>query len=110
MISNVLKQLRDKNNLSQAELATELKVSRGAVGMWESGDRDPNYSMLLKIAQYFNVSTDYLLGNSNFIGNELIIPEERKEGVQLLINLPEMNYQNILGQMMAYAKICGLRW
>lgn len=63
MISEVLKNLRITNNVTQSELATVLNVSRGAIAMWETGKRNPDNEMIVKIANFFEVSTDYLLGN-----------------------------------------------
>lgn len=58
----VLSKLRSENNLSQRDLASELGVSSGAIGMWETGKRFPDLTMLVKIAAYFDVTADYLLG------------------------------------------------
>jgi transcriptional regulator with XRE-family HTH domain len=60
----ILSELRLKKNLSQAELAKILGTTQSSVGHWESGRRNLSPEMLLKIAEYFNVSTDYLLGRS----------------------------------------------
>ena len=62
MFSLRLKGLRVDKKLTQIQLAQELNVSIGAVGNWEAGKRMPDYSALLKIADYFLVSVDYLLG------------------------------------------------
>lgn len=56
-----LKELRQNRNLSQKELAEILKVSTGTVGNWEVGLREPDFNTLIKIADIFNVSCDYLL-------------------------------------------------
>lgn len=61
MFSIRLKELRQKNNLSQKEFAEMLKVSTGTVGNWEVGMREPDFKMLIKIANIFNVPCDYLL-------------------------------------------------
>ncbi|MDE6059527.1 MAG: helix-turn-helix domain-containing protein [Clostridia bacterium] len=61
MFSLRLKELRQKNNLSQKEFAEILKVSTGTVGNWEVGLREPDFKMLMKIADIFNVSCDYIL-------------------------------------------------
>ena len=58
-----MKTLRLQANLSQSELAQILGISRSAVSSYENGTREPNYDVLLKIAAFFNVSTDYLLGH-----------------------------------------------
>ena len=61
MFSIRLKELRQKHNLSQKEFAEILKVSTGTVGNWEVGLREPDFKMLIKIANIFNVSCDYVL-------------------------------------------------
>lgn len=57
-----LKKLRESKKLSQAKFAKEIGVSQSTVGMWESGKNKPEFSTLLKIADYFNVTTDILTG------------------------------------------------
>ena len=57
-----LKKLREGKGLSQAKFAKEIGVSQSTVGMWESGKNKPEFSALLKIADYFNVTTDILTG------------------------------------------------
>lgn len=56
-----LKTLREERRISQAALAKELGVAQSAVGNWESGARSPDAATLLKIANYFDVTVDYLL-------------------------------------------------
>lgn len=57
-----LKKIRKKNNLTQQGLAQLLSVSPQAISWWEQGRRFPTGKMLIKIADYFNVSIDYLVG------------------------------------------------
>lgn len=57
-------ELRKKRNMTQAQLAVELKKSTSTIAMWETGHRDPDSDMIARIASLFNVSTDYLLGRS----------------------------------------------
>ena len=59
--------LRKRAGLTQAELAEKLGVSRSTIGNYEKGIRTPDYEMLEKIADYFNVDLNFLLGKS---GNE----------------------------------------
>lgn len=66
--SDVLKKEREKENLTQAELAKCLSVSPSAIGMWEQGKRVPAYEKLEEIADFFNVNIDTLLGREeNYI-------------------------------------------
>ena len=62
----MLKQLRNEykngKKISQQKLAEALGVSRSAVAMWEAGLSEPDNETLIKLAAFFNVTTDYLLG------------------------------------------------
>lgn len=60
-----LKGLRQENSISQKDLARALKVSQQTVASWEVGRTEPSNSALKEIADYFDVSTDYLLGRKN---------------------------------------------
>lgn len=60
-----LKQLRENKGISQSQLASDFGISQGTVGNWESGIREPNFETISKLANFFNVSVDYLLGNSD---------------------------------------------
>ena len=57
-----LKDLRCELNISQRELGKTFGVCNQTVSFWENGQREPDLDMLIKIAKYFNVSCDYLLG------------------------------------------------
>jgi transcriptional regulator with XRE-family HTH domain len=59
-----LKQLRIDRDLKQSDLAAILDVSTSAIGSYERCERQPTFELLLKYAQYFNVSIDYMLCNS----------------------------------------------
>ena len=65
MFKDRLKELRKNRGLTQLDFAREFKISNGAVGNWESGKRIPDSDTLSKIADFFGVSVDYLLGRSN---------------------------------------------
>ena len=59
-----LKDLRKEANITQIEFARKFNIANGTVGNWESGNRQPDYATLQKIADFFNVSVDYLLDDS----------------------------------------------
>ena len=61
MLNTKIKELRLSHNLSQVELAEQLSVTKQTVSNWENNNIQPSIDMLVKIADYFSVSTDYLL-------------------------------------------------
>lgn len=65
MLGKRIKELRKKKGITQKKLASYLGISDRAVGYYESGQRTPPPDILQKIADFFNVSTDYLLGRTN---------------------------------------------
>ena len=59
-----LKSLREENNIKQVELAKSLKMTSATLSQYENGIREPNNETLIKLAEYFDVSVDYLLGRT----------------------------------------------
>ncbi|MCL2062605.1 MAG: helix-turn-helix transcriptional regulator [Firmicutes bacterium] len=57
-----LKELRLEKNLTQVRLAEVFFVSQSAIADWECGNSQTNFDTLVKLAKFFEVSTDYLLG------------------------------------------------
>ena len=56
-----IKELREKKNITQLKLAVDLNLNQNTLSRYETGEREPSYDVLIKIADYFNVSIDYLL-------------------------------------------------
>lgn len=69
MLGNKIKELRKSRGLSQIEFAKQLNVATGTVGNWEVDTRQPDYATLIRIADFFNVSVDYLLSREDYYGN-----------------------------------------
>jgi transcriptional regulator with XRE-family HTH domain len=61
---NKLKSLRTSKGLSQGKLAERLRVTKSMISAYENQIRYPSYDVLLKIAVFFSVSVDYLLGTT----------------------------------------------
>ena len=59
-----LRELRLERNMSQQRLAMELSMTQNTISRYENGERDPGIKELIRIADYFNVSLDYLLERS----------------------------------------------
>lgn len=66
VFSKKLKELRLEKELSQRELAEILKTNNSSVCDWERERSQPDLETLVDIAKYFNVSTDYLLGLTDY--------------------------------------------
>ncbi len=65
MLNERIRQLRLEKNMSQVDLAKRLSVTKQSVSNWENDNIQPSIDMLVKIAQVFSVSTDYMLGLEN---------------------------------------------
>lgn len=61
MFGDMVKTLRLSHNLNQVQLATSLSVSKQTVSNWENNNILPSIEMLIKISEFFSVSTDFLL-------------------------------------------------
>ncbi len=97
-IGHVISKLRYEKGYSQIEMAEKLGVTKGAVGMWETDKRKPDYDALIKIADLFNVTTDYLLSHSVSESFKDII-REKDDTTLRMINTFEMldeDYKDIL--------------
>ena len=61
-----VKDLRTQNGISRAELAEKLNGSVRLIAYWEGGQRECDFDTLLKIAETFSVSVDYILGRTDY--------------------------------------------
>ena len=61
-----LKELRKEKGLSQDQLSKATGLSQSAIACWETGQRIPNAQAVVILARYFEVSTDYLLGEKDY--------------------------------------------
>lgn len=78
MFGKRLRKLRYEQGLKQKDLAEKLGVSTSTIGMYEREHRQPDADTIIKIAEFFHVSTDYLLGNSDKRDHsELTIKDQR---------------------------------
>lgn len=71
-----LRNLRREQNISAATLAIYLNVSKSAISMWESGKARPSRENLNKLAKYFNVTMDYLIGREDTAIDDILTDEE----------------------------------
>ncbi len=60
-----LKELRKTRKISQLKLALDLNMNQNSISRYENEEREADYATLIKFADYFNVSLDYLLGRTD---------------------------------------------
>jgi len=85
-----IKFLRTKSNMTQSQLAVIVGKGEGAVRAWETGRAKPDVDTLIKLADYFNVSTDYLVGRTEVVvGDESAsdLTEDEKKVYTRLLNI-----------------------
>ncbi|MDD2397974.1 MAG: helix-turn-helix transcriptional regulator [Tissierellia bacterium] len=77
MIGKIIRELRIEKGITQNELSNYLGLTPKMVSFYELGERFPPYDIINKLADYFNISTDYLLGRSNIKNPEKFIQDYR---------------------------------
>ncbi|MCQ6287985.1 MULTISPECIES: helix-turn-helix domain-containing protein [Bacillus cereus group] len=90
MFSQRLKELRKSKKISMRQLGEVLGVKQTSISNWENVGTEPDYTTLVRIANYFDVSTDYLLGNSADFNDQ-----ESKEKREIAL-LAQALYKEIL--------------
>lgn len=97
MIGKKLKLLRETKELTQLRLADLLNLNRVSYNRYENNEREPDYETLKKIADFFNVSTDYLLGRNPTKKTEISLSPEKERLIKEIQqasddDLKEMEY------------------
>lgn len=113
-----LRKLREEKKMTQAELAKQFQVSPSTIAMYERGERKPDPGMLLKISNFFNITTDYLLENEQKnpsvqnrnlevekLANELQASPEYLELHRLVKGMPKKKVKEVLN----FAKYTNLK-
>jgi transcriptional regulator with XRE-family HTH domain len=77
-IGKILRKLRIEKKMSQVELARQLKITSQALSQYELNKRVPDIEMIEILSDYFNVSTDYLLGRTNIRKDDVIYSSSDK--------------------------------
>lgn len=87
-LGNRIKQLRQRADMTQLELARSLNVSSALISAYELGERNPSLKILTQLADVFQVSSDYLLGiNTSFQWNADDLSYEETLAVQTFIDM-----------------------
>lgn len=104
-IGDQIKSLREQNKLDRYELAEKIGVSYHTIAKYETGERTPPSDILEKLADFFNVTTDYLLGReSNKPTRPRPTQEEKDEVLRLFDLLPEEEQTAFLKKLLLRPK------
>ncbi len=75
-IGTKIKELRVEYRLKQKELAAKIHIAANTLSQFETGKANPGYDVLITLADFFEVSVDYLLGRADEAGNVKILPDK----------------------------------
>ena len=92
MFNDQLRKLRREADLTQKELGDILKYKQTTIATWESGASQPDYETLKQIANFFKVSTDYLLSEDNKKNNHQAKYISRNGREEILTDDEEINF------------------
>lgn len=84
----ILKKLREDRNISAIKFSEDLNIHRGTLSNWETGKRTPDSQTLLKIADYFNITVDYLLGSTDRKTDDTKIYNLQKVDTNEMVKIP----------------------
>lgn len=104
-MGKILAELRKDKHLLQKDLADFLKISVGTVSNYETGAHEPDFETLCKLADFFQVSTDYLLGRTNLPYDVKKLNEPLRNGITIsdishtLMNMGPDNQEAVLQYM-----------
>ncbi|TEX06217.1 helix-turn-helix domain-containing protein [Bacillus cereus] len=106
MIGEKIKELRKNSKITQEQLGNAIGVSKMAISYFEKGKKSPGRESLKKIADYFGVTTDYLLGRSGDPElneeEDKVVSEEGKNIMSLIESLPEDERKKAWEQLEMY--------
>jgi transcriptional regulator with XRE-family HTH domain len=96
-----LKELREAKNMTQSQLGEYIGAKKSAISLWESGKRQPDQETLMRLASYFSVTVDYLLGHESpdQIKKAPTPDDARAEAKMLLENMTDDEYERALAML-----------
>lgn len=95
-----LKELRELKNITQKDLSEQLELSRTSYNGYEKGKVEPDIQTLIKFADYYDVSLDYLCGRKTRAIQLPPLSEEQKKIMQMIIALNRENFGIAFGVIM----------
>lgn len=109
ILNERIRQLRIINRLTAKEFGDIFNISHSSVSLYESGKRTPNIDLVIRIAKYFNVSTDYLLGITDI--PYFVSPDYNKDinydiakNIEIIVNQIDIRDNILFNGMLVDAK------
>lgn len=100
-----LLELRTERGLSQRAMAKEMHVSQGTYNNWENSNTQPSIEQLIALANFFEVSVDYLIGNTDESGGTFTTPLTQKQWTTLrAFNNATPEIQDAIAAILSYFK------
>ena len=100
-----IKTLRKNAHLKQNELAELLDISYSSISQYESGKRTPNDNIKIKIANFFGVSLDYLLGNTLNVSANLYVHKHLSKRQETLLDAVSALAKDDFKKVLEYAQL-----
>lgn len=82
-----IKDIRSQLGFSQMEVAKKLQLPVSTYNQYETGKNEPNIATLIKLADFYHTSIDYLVGRETNLINLEVLPEEEKTLIQKILNM-----------------------
>ena len=95
MFGKRLRELRKEKGLTQTELSNKFEKAKSSISGYERGNRKPDLNLAVRIADYFNVSVDFILGRSNLKRTRGEIVELLEENPRLLALLESLSEKEL---------------
>ena len=97
--------LIEHSGLSDTAFSQQVSIGNGIIGKWRSGKQKPTLDAVIKIADYFNVSIDYLVhGNNSEMPSSLTLSETDADWLNLIHQLPPEKQYEFHGELIGYLK------
>ncbi len=103
-----IKELREEKHISQKKLAEVIGTSQRNIGRWENNENEPSYSQVVKLADFFGCSIDYLVGREDDFGNVPVksnLSTQEQELISAFNKLDVVQRETVLIQIKAVAKV-----
>lgn len=101
---NIIFELMKERKIQQKDLAAEIGISQSVLSDWKSGRLKPSIDIILKIANYLDVSVDYLLGNDSAAVNNAQLTDKQKAVLAIAEQLPDEDVKKLIDYAELLAK------